>query len=290
MCYFIKRRKVLNSLRNNFRVVENQINEVVPCCKNILKIKDWKKIQNRYIDRFACIDHGNTMISSFAFIDIIIIASNKDPLAMAVTYHVKECVKKVCLYVESHPQFKSAFQNILRNMIMSFDQEVCSNNNDFKNWISELSIFSYLCHPSLEIVAIEKSLGNGKSADFSCKNLESQTLYTFDVVTYQNIDPSLHQESESINEFLNKRISEKYSSKLVGLPQDVHPEFRILPVVEFQPGMELFTYNVDTSKSLPIMTYFSNTIDGQIEYGFMELNELCGRLRNTKDKVSVYGI
>lgn len=26
MCYFIKRRKVLNSLRNNFRVIENQIN------------------------------------------------------------------------------------------------------------------------------------------------------------------------------------------------------------------------------------------------------------------------
>lgn len=279
MCYFIKRRKVLDSLRNNFRVIENQINEVVPCCASILKNKDWKKIQNRYIDRFACIDHGNTIISSSAFIDIIIIASNKDPLAMAVIYHVKECVKKISLYVESHPQFKSAFQNILRNMIMSFDQDVCSTNNDFKNWISELSVFTYLCQSPHEIIAIEKPLGNGKSADFSCKISGSQEQYTFDVVTYQNIDPSLHQTSESMNEFLNKRISEKYSHKMQNISQDDHPEFRILPILEYKTGMEKFSYSVDSSKSLPAMVYFANTIDGKTEFCLMLLNDLCSELR-----------
>lgn len=278
---------VINSLSNNFRVIENLINAVIPNCASILTNKDWKKIQNRYVTRYESIANGNTIISSSAFIDVVIRACNEESLAMAVICYVKECVKKVSLYVESHPQFKSAFQNILRNMIMSFDRDACSNNNDFKNWISELSIFSDLCQPPLEIMAIEKPLGNGKSADFSCKILESQALYTFDVVTYQNIDPSLHQTSESINEFLNKRISEKYSSKMVNIPQEIHPEFRILPIVEFRPGMEQFTYNVESSKSLPIMTFFCNTVDEQTEYCFIGINELCENLRKTHNIESV---
>lgn len=180
------------------------MNAVIPIRTSILTNKDWRKIQDRYVTRYESIVNGNTIISSSAFIDIVIRACNEEPLAMAVICHVKECVKKVSLYVESHPQFKNVFRNILRNMIMSFDQDVYSTNNDFKNWISELSVFSNLCHPSLEIVAIEKPLGNGKSADFSFKISGSPELCTFDVVTYQNIDPSLHKTSESMNEFLRE--------------------------------------------------------------------------------------
>ena len=266
-------------MQTDFGVIEQKIKDVVPIYTKILSKKDSKKIAKRYVTRYESIINGDMRITSSSFIDILALAHNGNELAIATINHVKKCVEIVGAYIASNQRFAPAYYNIIKNMIMSFDMDVSSKNNDFKNWISELSIFSKLFQESIEIIDIEKPLGNGRSADFSCRILGSNELCTFDVVTYQNIDPSLHETSESMNQFLNKRILEKYSHKTQGIAQEDHPEFRILPILEYKAGMEKFMYSVDSSKSLPIMTYFANIIDGKTEFCLMSLNDLCNELR-----------
>lgn len=287
MCYCLTKYKLLKSLKADFGVIEQKIKDVVPMYTNILSKKDSKKIAKRYVNRYESIISGDMRITSSSFIDILTLAYNGNELAVAIINHVKKCVEIVGAYIASNPRFAPAYYNILKNMIMSFDVDVSSNNNDFKNWISELSIFSKLCQESIEIIDIEKPLGNGRSADFSCRILGSNELCTFDVVTYQNIDPSLHETSESMNQFLNKRILEKFSYKTQGIAQEDHKEFRILPILEYKAGMEKFMYSVDSSISLPIMAYFANIIDGKTEFCLMSLNDLCNELR-TRTQIDKY--
>lgn len=169
-------------------------------------------------------------------------------------------------------------------MIVSFDSDPNSKNSDFKNGISELTIFANLCESCcLEVLDIEKPLGNGKHVDFSVKLSTTQVALDFDIITYQNIDPHQHETSDTMNTFLDKRISEKYSDKMKNLPDGSYPEFRVLPIVEYREGMEIFCYEVDSSKSLPIMAYFANTIDGKTEYCLMDLNDVCAELRTRRN-------
>lgn len=281
MCYCLKKYKLLKSLQTDFGVIEQKIKDVVPMYTKILSKKDSKKIAKRYVTRYESIINGDMRITSSSFIDILALAHNGNELAIATINHVKKCVEIVGAYIASNQRFAPAYYNIIKNMIMSFDMDVSSKNNDFKNWISELSIFSKLCQESIEIIDIEKPLGNGRSADFSCRILGSNELCTFDVVTYQNIDPSLHETSESMNQFLNKRILEKYSHKTQGIAQEDHPEFRILPILEYKAGMEKFMYSVDSSISLPIMAYFANIIDGKTEFCLMPIEQLCKQLNQS---------
>ncbi|MBQ3187982.1 MAG: hypothetical protein IJB60_00905 [Bacteroidaceae bacterium] len=265
-------------------MIEKLVKEVIPITDEIVDKKDWSKLKKRYINRYANFKHGSFNISSSAFLDIIVFAYNGDDKATSVIRHINECVNKISKYITCHTRFKSAFYNMIKNMIMSLDEKPDSKNSDFKNWISELTIFANLCENChIEILDIEKPLGNGKSADFSVRLGDELCFLDFDIITYQNIDPYKHETSDTINAFLNTKISEKYSAKMKDLPDGSYTEFRILPVVEFREGMEIFCYKVDVSKSLPIMAYFSNIIDGQTEYCLMDLNEICVELRTRKN-------
>lgn len=275
---------VLNSLKTDFKEIKNKVKEVIPICDKGISRKAWDRIKERYIRRYSNLCDGSLNISSSAFIDIVVLAHTGDYNANAVICHVKDCVETVSSYVKTHPQFKSAYYNILRNIVMSFDETPNSNNSDFKNYISELSILSVLCKSScFELQEIEKALDNGMSVDFYCKAIGSQKDIIFDVITYQNIDPSLHKTSETMNTFLDKRISDKYSTKMKKLHQGAFYEFRVLPIVEYKEGMENFCYKVDDSKSLPIMAYFANTIDDHTEFCLMDLNELCKVIRTSRN-------
>lgn len=284
MCFFLKKQRVLNALKHKFDEIEKLVKDVIPMSDEFIGNKDWRGIKKRYISRYDSFNDGGFDISSSAFLDIIIFAHSGEVNACAVIYHIKKCVEIVSLYVKSRAQYKSALHAILRNMILSFDVNPNSKNSDFKNWISELTIFANLCQSCcLEILEVEKPLGNGKSVDFSVRLSTTQKVLDFDIITYQNIDPSLHPTSKSINEFINKRIYDKYSAKMENLPDGSYPEFRVLPIVEYQEGMEYFCYEIDSSKSLPIMAYFANIVDGQTEYCLINLNDLCAELRTRRN-------
>lgn len=284
MCFFLKKRRVLDTFKQNFEVIENLVKKTIPITDKIVGKKDWSKLKKRYINRYANFEDDKFNIISSAFIDIIVFAHNGDSKAVTVITHVKKCMEIISSYVGIHTQFKSAYYDILKRMIMSFDSDPNSKNSDFKNGISELSIFANLCESCcLEILYIEKPLGNGKSSDFSVKLSTTTEVLDFDIITYQNIDPSLHTTSESINKFLSERIADKYLAKTKGLPDGSYLEFRVLPIVEYREGMEIFCYEVDSSKSLPIMAYFANTIDGKTEYCLMDLNEVCAELRTRRN-------
>ena len=288
MCFFLKKRRVLDALKHKFDDVENLVKKVVPICDEFISKKDWRNIQKRYVNRYDNFKVGTLNITSSAFIDIIVFAYNEDARAIAVISHVKKCIEIISSYVAIHTQFKSAYYDILKRMIVSFDSNPNSNNSDFKNGISELAIFANLCESCcLEILDIEKLLDNGKSVDFSVRLSTKAEVLDFDIITYQNIDPHQHETSDTMNTFLDKRISEKYSDKMKNLPNGSYPEFRVLPIVEYREGMEKFYYRVDASKSLPIMTYFANTIDGKTEYCLMDLNEVCAELRTRTNMEAV---
>lgn len=284
MCFFLKRQRVLDALKDQFDTIENLVKDVVPICDEIISKKDWRNIQKRYANRYANFNVGTLNITSSAFIDIIVFADSRDARANVVISHVKKCIEIISSYVAIHTHFKSAYYDILKRMIVSFDSDPNSNNSDFKNGISELTIFANLCESCcLEIQDIEKLLENGKSVDFSVRLRNDLGILDFDIITYQNIDPYKHETSDSINAFLDTKISKKYSDKMNNLPNGSYPEFRVLPIVEYREGMENFCYEVDPSKSLPIMAYFANTVDGQMEYCLMNLNELCIELRNSRN-------
>ena len=284
MCFLLKKQRVLDALKHQFDTIENLVKDVVPICDEIISKKDWRNIQKRYVNRYANFKVGTLNITSSAFIDIIVFAYNGDTRAIAVISHVKKCIGIISSYVGIHTQFKSAYYDILKRMIVSFDSDPNSKNSDFKNGISELTIFANLCESCcLEVLDIEKPLGNGKYVDFSVKLSTTQVALDFDIITYQNIDPHQHETSDTMNTFLDKRISEKYSDKMKNLPDGSYPEFRVLPIVEYREGMEIFCYEVDSSKSLPIMAYFANTIDGKTEYCLMDLNEVCAELRTRRN-------
>ena len=284
MCFFLKKQRILDALNHSFDVIENLMKEVVPICDEFISKKDWCNIQRRYVNRYANFEVGTLNITSSAFIDIIVFARNGDTGSIAVISHIKECMELISSYVEAHTKFKSAYYDILKRMIVSFDSDPNSKNSDFKNGISELTIFANLCKSCcIEILDIEKPLGNGKSVDFSVRLSATLEVLDFDIITYQNIDPSLHATSESINDFLNKRIADKYTAKTTNLSDGSYPEFRVFPIVEYRVGMENFCYQVDPSKSLPIMAYFANTVDGKTEYCLMELNEACAELRTRRN-------
>ena len=280
MCFLLKKQRVLNALKHQFDAVEQLVKETVPICDKFISKKDWRNIQKRYVNRYANFNVSTLNITSSAFLDLIVFAYNKDPRANAVISHVKNCIEVISSYVGIHTQFKSIYYDILKNMIMSFDSDPHSKNSDFKNRISELTIFAKLCGACcLEILDGEKSLGNGKYVDFSVRLRDDLGVLDFDIITYQNIDPYKHEASDTINAFLDTKISEKYLAKTKNLPNGSYPEFRVLPIVEYREGMEIFCYEVDSSKSLPIMAYFANTIDGKTEYCLMDLNEVCAELR-----------
>lgn len=284
MCFLLKKQRVLNALKHQFDAIEQLIKEAVPICDEFISKKDWRNLQKRYVNRYANFKVGTLNITSSAFIDIIVFAYSGDARAIAVISHVKKCIKIIYSYVAIHTQFKSAYYDILKRMIVSFDSDPNSNNSDFKNGISELTILANLCESCcLEILNIEKLLDNGKSVDFSVRLSTTTEVLDFDIITYQNIDPHQHETSDTMNTFLDKRISEKYSDKMKNLPNGSYPEFRVLPIVEYREGMEVFCYEVDSSKSLPIMAYFANTIDGKTEYCLMDLNEVCAELRTRRD-------
>lgn len=284
MCFLLKKQRVLNALKHQFDAIEQLIKEAVPICDEFISKKDWRNLQKRYVNRFANFKVGTLNITSSAFIDIIVFAYSGDARAIAVISHVKKCIKIIYSYVAIHTQFKSAYYDILKRMIVSFDSDPNSNNSDFKNGISELTILANLCESCcLEILNIEKLLDNGKSVDFSVRLSTTTEVLDFDIITYQNIDPHQHETSDTMNTFLDKRISEKYSDKMKNLPNGSYPEFRVLPIVEYREGMEIFCYEVDSSKSLPIMAYFANTIDGKTEYCLMDLNEVCAELRTRRN-------
>lgn len=284
MCFLLKKQRVLDALKHQFDTIENLVKDVVPICDEIISKKDWRNIQKRYVNRYANFNVGTLNITSSAFIDIIVFAYNGDARAIAVISHVKKCIEIISSYVAIYTQFKSAYYDILKRMIVSFDSDPNSNNSDFKNGISELTIFANLCESCcLEILHIEKLLDNGKSVDFSVRLSSKTEVLDFDIITYQNIDPHQHETSDTVNTFLDKRISEKYSDKMKNLPNGSYPEFRVLPIVEYREGMEIFCYEVDSSKSLPIMAYFANTIDGKTEYCLMDLNDVCAELRTRRN-------
>ena len=270
MCFLLKKQRVLDALKHQFDTIENLVKDVVPICDEIISKKDWRNIQKRYVNRYANFNVGTLNITSSAFIDIIVFAYNGDARAIAVISHVKKCIEIISSYVAIYTQFKSAYYDILKS--------------DFKNGISELTIFANLCESCcLEILHIEKLLDNGKSVDFSVRLSSKTEVLDFDIITYQNIDPHQHETSDTVNTFLDKRISEKYSDKMKNLPNGSYPEFRVLPIVEYREGMEIFCYEVDSSKSLPIMAYFANTIDGKTEYCLMDLNDVCAELRTRRN-------
>lgn len=284
MCFLLKKQRVLEALKHQFDTIENLVKDVVPICDEIISKKDWRNIQKRYINRYENFEDITFNIISSAFIDLIVFAYNRDPRANAVISHVKKCIEIISSYVAIYTQFKSAYYDILKRMIVSFDSDPNSNNSDFKNGISELTIFANLCESCcLEILNIEKLLDNGKSVDFSVRLSTKTEVLDFDIITYQNIDPHQHETSDTVNTFLDKRISKKYSDKMKNLPNGSYPEFRVLPIVEYREGMEIFCYEVDSSKSLPIMAYFANTVDGKTEYCLMDLNEVCAELRTRRN-------
>ena len=167
-------------------------------------------------------------------------------------------------------------------MLTSIDDvNVNSPNEDFKNWINELYIFNYLITcPNYTLIKMEKTLSNGKSVDYLFEHKETKDKIYIDVVTLQKINLSLQESSESLSEFINSRIRKKYDYKFSDATES--GVFLILPIIEYQCGLENFEIEIDSSISLPMLTLCKNTFSSDSEILLLEINTYLSRLRGQR--------
>lgn len=187
-------------------------------------------------------------------------------------------IDKALAYVKKYPKYKDEVNNVITNMITSIDDvDVQNCNEDFKNRINELFIFNKLTTCiDYTLIDMERSLSNGKRADYLFKHNTTNEDFYIDVVTLQNIDPTKHETSETFNYFIKSRIQRKYDDKFCGVTEK--GVFRILPVIEYKEGMEKF--NIETPKeiSLPIITICNNIVDGNDCVSIMEINTFLSQM------------
>lgn len=275
---------IIEKIKSDFETVKTLIVSKIPYANN-LKNRQWNRIRRVYTNNLEKILLSGVIRSQHLF-DYIITSSHPIP-EIASQYQfvidsINVAIETAVENIKIYPQFKSVVENIISNMLTSIDDvNVDSPNEDFKNWINELYIFNYLITlPNYTLIKMEETLSNGNSVDYLFEHKETKDKIYIDVVTLQKIDPSLQESSESLSEFINSRIRKKYDNKFHDATES--GVFLILPIIEYQDGLENFEIEIDSSISLPMLTLCKNTFSSDSEIILLEINTYLSKLREQR--------
>lgn len=263
--------------------IKQTIFQFVPTFETLLSDNDWDKIIPNYLNRIDNIPEGlDNVISSTCLIDLIICSTKENEIGVANRLTVRAInqeIEKALLYCEQHPHYTAKIKDVVKKTLTEMDEDVFNSNSAFKNWINELFVFNLLTEwDGYEIIDIERSLGNGKTCDFVCRNCHGEEIW-FEVVTLQRIDPSRQDDSATMNEFINNRIVDKYKAKTKDLLPVNTPNLRILPVIEYVEGLERFDISLNSDISAEPLSIMRNEFEGVVRFDIRLLNTYLAHIR-----------
>ena len=199
-----------------------------------------KKISD-YIRRINELPPNYISEKPHCLFDWILLASTGDKKALSFLNFIDH---QCCSLLETvEPRFRNHINGTIRNMLFAMDAAAIQPNNPaYINFLGEIIGLMHLLslsNSNYELVEIEGSLSNGKSADFVFRNKESGDLIYIEFVSYHNIDPSKIESDEEFINFLEKKFDQKISDKTKNLNSEgnllmINGEevlFAILPII-----------------------------------------------------------
>lgn len=262
----------------------NYLIELVPSM-SLLKNKEWEKFIERFAKRMENVTKTeNDNLSSDFFIDYLIGAYSKYNSCFRFVCAFNNEIEKARKISQRSKVFTDKINTILKNIFLTGDASPCSSNSDFKNRVNEICVFNFFSNcENFEISAMEEQLSNGKDIDFVLENKDTGECLGVDVVTFQNIDFSKHESGESFTKFVDKKIKDKYNSKIGKLTSFGRMgKIFIFPIIECDDLPQIRVVS-SLDYAFPIHTTRLNTIDGKNEICLLDINALFINPQNSYD-------
>lgn len=275
---------IQDNLSNNFEQLKSYLIKQIPSMGNILSVGDWDKLKKSYSKRYSNITVSNCL-SSLYFIDYVI---GKESANDAYSTHCKGFISALNHEIEiamrhcgQKPKLEKDITEMIRQMFITGDVDPTTGNSDFKNRLNELVVFNYLSNcDNIEVCSIEEPLENGKSVDFLVYHKIEKKNIGYEIVTMQNVDPTLQEDSVSMTQFLDDRIRRKYDDKINGLRSTGNiDKIYIMPIVEYKKGLEKFNMTSSLGYSTPIMTSDLFCNDNSFSIELRCLNDFLNKVR-----------
>lgn len=199
------------------------------------KKKFWKKVMTRYLDRLFLINNvvieRKSYISRRSFLDNLIFSKKESNESNNFMFDINERVKRIFKKIGSNKKLLDKLRSILEQLILPEIDEPKSYDR-----VGEIYALDYIISmENVEIIEMEFKLSNGKKADCLFLNKENQRKFLIDFVSI-NIDAEKVESSDSLANFLIKRIIRKYEQKTINL-KAIDYEFRILPIIWTEPEL-----------------------------------------------------
>jgi hypothetical protein len=200
-----------------------------------------EKKTSDYIKRINELSPDYILERPHCLFDWILFASTGDKKAISFLNYIDNQCSSLLETVE--PRFRNQISGVIRNMLFTMDAaSIQPNNPAYMNFLGEIIGLMYLLNSSnnnYQLVEIEGSLLNGKSADFVFRNKESGELIYIEFVSYHNIDPNKIESDEEFIKFLEKKFDDKISYKTENLDSEGNlltisgekVPFAILPII-----------------------------------------------------------
>ncbi len=249
-----------------------------------------KKIQY-YLKRINTLPPEYILEKPHCLFDWILLTKNGDKRAISFLNFIENQCSSLLELVDV--KFEKKIKGTIKQMLLEMDSsDIQPNNPAYMNFLAEIFGLLHLLVSSqgkYEIVEIEGSLSNGKSADFVFRNLETNDLIYIEFISYHNIDPSEVESNEELIKFLEPKFNEKILNKTKDLPfiedritiDGKEVLFAILPVIwteinsllPFKKAFEELEskyFNVLQCCSLHVQ----ELDDGSFSYSFCSVNNI----------------
>ena len=273
---------IITQINDNFEVLKSRLISTVPKM-DILKPREWNRIQKLLKDRLSK-PNNDKIIKSSIFIEYVIHkCSNLEPndkydrWIEAFNNLVDRVLK------DSDETLHNKIEDIIRNLFTTGDNDMFGKNSDFKNRLNELLAIDYINQSDgVSIIEIEKKLANKKSIDLILRNSSGKTIGV-EILTLQNIDPQKQEDDESMSEFLLGRIKKKYDDKIIDLNEiNDLDNLYIMPIVEYADGLERFNFPTNMQYATHIMCPHLNNNGNKWEMRISNINQYLAMRREGK--------
>ena len=260
---------LIAKLKNEFEIIWDDLCIMIPDLKKLFPKMNIKKLGEKYAKKIAKLSDSNqNKISAPCLLDQFIaskiggIDSNNfcDEIKC-----ISDTIRTALNYARSFHNEKiySKIKVIIKNLIITMDDNPLSTNPDYRSRFHELLVFNMLMEcENIEVTDIDYKLDNGKDCDFRCVHTDGSELL-IEVMSIHNIELNKQDDALSFSEFINKKIQNKYDDKTKGLTHI--DKFHILPILEYDERIGDFGPTLDPTISLPAYTVTKNISSERIE-------------------------
>lgn len=266
----------IKDLQCHFDILWNIFTNAFPLVKDVISRKDLSNFQKNFITKYEKLcDIDVEFITSNCLFERFVCSLNSDILGKQFANEINgicSAIIKALDFSKEKELIQKGIRDIVRNMILTIDVNPDNHNNDYRNRLNEILFFNWLSEcENIEILSIEKQLGNGKSCDFECKHKDG-TIILFEVLSINNIEINKQDNSQTFSDFVGKKVKEKFMDKTKNIPNI--PNIQIIPILEYKEGLEDFKITLNYEFCTQPYTVIKNTKESMIEIFLGNLEEI----------------